>query len=37
MKQTTGEHRVGIAFNPSDLGVVDEIKRKAATKPARNT
>ena len=30
MKQTIGEHRVGIAFNPSEMGIVDEIKRKAA-------
>lgn len=28
--QTKGEYRVGIAFNPSSVGLVDEIKRKAA-------
>lgn len=28
--QTKGEYRVGITFNPSASGIVDEIKRKAA-------
>ena len=28
--QTKGEYRVGITFNPSASGLVDEIKRKAA-------
>ncbi|RCW77733.1 DUF7681 family protein [Paracoccus lutimaris] len=28
--QTKGEYRVGISFNPSASGLVDEIKRKAA-------
>lgn len=28
--QTKGEYRVGISFNPSASGTVDEIKRKAA-------
>jgi len=27
---TKGEYRVGIAFNPSNLGIVDHIKRAAA-------
>lgn len=30
MAQTKGEYRVGITFNPSASGIVDEIKRKAA-------
>ena len=29
-KQTIGEYRVGISFNPSGNPLVDEIKRKAA-------
>jgi hypothetical protein len=29
-KQTLGEYRVGISFNPSGNPLVDEIKRKAA-------
>lgn len=28
--QTKGEYRVGITFNPSASGLVDELKRKAA-------
>jgi hypothetical protein len=27
---TKGEYRVGIAFNPSSVGIVDQIKRAAA-------
>jgi hypothetical protein len=27
---TKGEYRVGIAFNPSNNGIVDQIKQKAA-------
>lgn len=30
MSQTKGEYRVGTTFNPSNSGIVDEIKRKAA-------
>lgn len=30
MTQTKGQYRVGITFNPSQLGVVDQIKVKAA-------
>jgi hypothetical protein len=30
MQQTKGQYRVGITFNPSQLGVVDQIKVKAA-------
>jgi hypothetical protein len=29
-KQTLGEYRVGVSFNPSNNPLVDEIKRKAA-------
>jgi hypothetical protein len=30
MKMTKGEYRVGISFNPSNNGKVDQIKRMAA-------
>ena len=30
MQQTKGQYRVGITFNPSQLGIVDKIKVKAA-------
>lgn len=30
MQQTKGQYRVGITFNPSQLGVVDQLKVKAA-------
>lgn len=30
MQQTKGQYRVGITFNPSQLGIVDQIKVKAA-------
>ena len=29
-KQTIGEYRVGLSFNPSGSGAVENIKRKAA-------
>ena len=29
-KQTIGEYRVGVSFNPSGNPLIDEIKRKAA-------
>ena len=29
-KQTEGEYRVGVSFNPSNSSAVDEIKRKTA-------
>lgn len=29
-KQTEGEYRVGVSFNPSSSSAVDEIKRKTA-------
>ena len=29
-KQTLGEYRVGVSFNPNNNPLVDEIKRKAA-------